>query len=109
MGGHKSFQKIAFNGSNYLVVWHIQFHPSGLGLDIYGTLVNTNGIVLQPNGIEIFKDEGDQGYPSVASDGTNYLVVWQDNLDSPTNIWGARLDSSGTLIDTVAFAISFSN
>ena len=95
--------RIAFNGSNYLVVWHNQVYSD---LNIYGTLVDTIGNVLQPECIQISIDEGHQVYPSVASDGTNYIVVWQDNLDPPTNIWGARLDSSGTLIDTVAFAIS---
>jgi hypothetical protein len=106
IAGHKYFQKIAFNGSNYLVVWHIRFHPSGLGGDIYGTLVGRSGGVLQPGGIQICNDEGDQFYPSAASDGSNYFVVWQEHQGSSTNIWGARLDSSGTLIDTVAFPIS---
>lgn len=94
---------IAYNGSNYLVVWQNYFYPYN---DIYGTLVDTTGLVLQPDGIEICIDEGDQVYPSAASDGNNYFVVWQDNLDSPTNIYGARLDSTGTLLDTMAIPIS---
>jgi hypothetical protein len=96
--------RIAFNGSDYLVVWYNG--REYLGYDVYGTLVDTNGLVLQPEGIQICIAEGHQVYPSAASDGNNYFIVWQDNLDPPTNIWGARLDSSGTLIDTVAFPIS---
>ena len=99
--------RIAYSGSDYLVVWAWNNQNYTAGLDIYGTLVDTSGNVLQPDGIKICINEGHQFYPSVASDGSNYLVVWEDNyLDPPTNIWGARLDSSGTLIDTVAIPIS---
>jgi len=101
--GHDQSSRSAYNGSNYLVVWQNYIYPDN---DIYGTLVDTTGLVLQPDGIQICANEDDQIYPSAASDGTNYLVVWQDNLDPPNNIWGARLDSSGTLIDTVAIPIS---
>jgi len=100
IGGHKYFPRTVFNGSNYLVVWFTERYPSGF--DIHGTLIDSNGIVLQPNGIEIFRGEGDQCFPSAASNGTDYLIVWQDNY----NICGARLDSSGTPTDTIAIPIS---
>jgi hypothetical protein len=96
--------QITFNGNNYLMVW--ENNTNDLAWDIYGTLVDPDGVVLQPNGIEICINEGDQSNPSTASDGTNYLVVWQDSANSQKNIWGIRVDSTGTLIDTEAFPIS---
>jgi len=45
------------------------------------------------------------GQPSVASNGSNYLVVWQDRY-AFGDIRGARLDLDGNLIDQEAFNIS---
>ena len=49
-----------------------------------------------------------QTAPSVAHDGTNYMVVWHDGRDasaSQTDIWGARVDASGKLLDPTGFVI----
>ena len=48
-----------------------------------------------------------QQNPAIAFDGTNYLVVWEDNRDSTdADIWGARLGPSGTIIDTLGIKIA---
>ena len=92
---------IAFDGTNYLVVW-------GEGSNIYGVRVNQDGIVIDPNAIAIVANDKNQWSPSVAFDGTNYLVVW---IDQPllertySDIYGARVTQSGLVLDVNGFAI----
>jgi hypothetical protein len=45
--------------------------------------------------------------PSIAFDGLNYLVVWSDARDGKDyDVWGARLDSSGAILDRTSFPIA---
>lgn len=45
--------------------------------------------------------------PAVAFDGTNHLVVWSDNRDSQDDdIWGARVNQAGTILDTAGIRIA---
>ena len=49
----------------------------------------------------------DQLYPSVAFDGENFLVVWQEmRADSQNEILGKRVDLSGNFIDQEPILIS---
>ena len=58
-------------------------------------------------GLPISTAPGDQGSPSVAFDGNNYFVVWHDYRNgTASDIYGARVDTSGGVVDTVGFPIS---
>ncbi len=70
---------VAFDGTNYLVVWHDGRGDIG---NIYGARVDPSGHLLDPAGFAISTAEERQLYPSVAFDGTNYLVVWEDERSS---------------------------
>jgi hypothetical protein len=61
-------------------------------------LIDTS-VVFNPNANE-------QGYPAVAYDGANYLVVWQDNRSDTGDIYAARVDPTGAILDPSAFAVS---
>jgi len=100
------FPALAFDGTNYLVVWND--YRSGEYYDIYGTRVTTTGNVLEPQGIAISTADFDQRYPRVAYDGTNYLVVFNDDRDGDwfTDIYGARVTATGKVLDTLGIAIS---
>ncbi len=99
------FPSVAFDGTNYLVVWH-DFR-SGVDFDIYGARIDTSGIVLDPSGISISTEVNSQGSPSVAFDGINYLVVWDDMRNgSSYDIYGARVDTSGSVLDPSGIVIS---
>ena len=47
-----------------------------------------------------------QSNPTVAYDGTNYLVVWQDTRNGTYDIYGARVGAGETILDTIPIAIS---
>jgi hypothetical protein len=67
--------RIAFNGSYYLAVWDDE--RDGQTFHIYGTRISTKGTILDPDGIRIDKGwSADARYPSVATDGSNFLIVW---------------------------------
>jgi hypothetical protein len=91
------YPSVAFNGIDYLVVW--QDYRSGNQWDIYGARINQQGIVLDSNGFAISTASGDQLFPSVAFDGINYLVVWSSGNTYGGNIFGARVNQQGTVLD----------
>jgi hypothetical protein len=66
---------VAFDGTNYMVVWDASSDSSPYR-DIYGSRVTPSGVVLDTVAIPIAIATGFQTTPSVAFDGTNYLVVW---------------------------------
>jgi hypothetical protein len=92
---------VAFGGGRYLAVWLYEN-----SYDIFGDLIDTNGTVGEAIGIAVAG--GIQTNPQVASDGTNFLVVWEDygthwpNID----IAGARVSSEGTLLDPLGLSIA---
>ena len=99
--GEQLWPSVAFGGANYLAAWEDQ--RSGTS-DIYGARVSRAGAVLDPSGIAISTASNTQYYPSVISDGTNYLVVWED-LRSGSDIYGARVSQTSTVLDPSGIAI----
>ena len=97
---------VAFDGTNYLVVWQDQ--RPGAGFDIYAARVSEAGVVLDPLGIPISKAAGNQWAPAVAFDGTSFLVVWQDDRSTATgpDLYGGRVSSAGVLLDPGGIPIS---
>lgn len=99
---------VAANGTDWLVVWQ---HDSGTSswTDVYGARVSQSGTVLDAGGIPISTAVNHQWYPSVASNGSDWLVVWQDarNWNSTRNdVFGARVSSRGTVLDRSGIAVS---
>ena len=106
--GDQALPAVAFDGTNFMVVW--EDFRNLTDWDIYGARVDTAGSVLDPSGIPISTASSDQYAPSLAFDGTNYLVTWADARSSGAeaycDIYGARVSTSGTVLDTKGFAIS---
>ncbi len=101
--GIKYAPSLAHDGTNFLVVW--QDSRSG-GHDIYGARVNGAGTVLEPSGIPLSTAVNDQTSPSVAYNGTNFLVVWQDARSGVSDIYGTRVNSAGTVLNANGILIS---
>jgi hypothetical protein len=104
---------VAFDGTNFFVVWE-QLPTSGATVgSIYGVLVSDSGSLVDAP-FAISTAPNGQSSPSVAFDGTNYLVVWLDmrNQTVPTgvpypDIYGARVSTAGALLDGTAASGGF--
>ena len=94
---------VAWNGSSYLVVW--QDYRSGTGYDVYAARVSPAGALLDLGGIAVSTAVGDQTSPSVASDGTGFLVTWTDGR-SGEDVYASRVDAAGTVLDAGGIAVS---
>jgi len=97
---------MAFDGANFLVAWDdVRLGTDG---DIYGTRISKAGVVIDPTGIVISDASGYQGRTSVAFDGTNFLVVWEDYRGSDVDVYGARVSKTGVVLEPSGIPIAAS-
>ncbi len=80
---------VAWDGTNYLVVW-----ASDSPNDILGARVTPSGNVLDTEPITVSGAAGDQMQPTVAWNGSNYLVAWRDHRSSGYDVFGARVSGA---------------
>ncbi|HVU05162.1 MAG TPA: hypothetical protein VHE30_25610 [Polyangiaceae bacterium] len=108
VGGH-SLVAVASNGHDFFGVWDDSRQSSSY-LVIYGARITASGSVQDVLGIPITTVANDfQQNPSVASDCTNYLVVWDDGRNFATtgnDIYAARVDGTGTVLDPAGIPIN---
>ena len=103
-GNEQHAPRITFGGTNFFVAWQ---DSSGAENDVYGARVSPSGTVLDPAGIPISTGVGSQAAPSVASDGSNYLVAWQDGRSGTSqDVYGARVSQAGAVLDPTGIPIS---
>jgi hypothetical protein len=107
-GAHEA-PAVAFDGTNYLVVWSDNRREEAWG-DVYGARVTPSGTVLDRSGIAIATGPSSQSVPRVAFGGGTYLVVWteQSPTATGTDIVGARVDPAGALLDPSGVPVSTS-
>ncbi len=91
-------------GGAFLVVWQDSRHTTRN--EIYGTLVDADGRMQQPNGLGIFTVANEQFGPAVAWDGRNYLVVWQDTRNGDWDIYGTGVNTGGGPLHPYGLAIA---
>ncbi len=97
---------VAWNGTEYLVVWE-ETRPSGSAYDIYGARVADDGTLLDQDPIAISTASSNQLDPSVAWDGTNFMVVWTDFRSAETsNVYAARVSSAGAVLDPLGVRVT---
>ncbi len=102
------FPAVAALNDQFLVVWqdYRKATSAQFNADIYGTLISSNGTLVNPAGIAICTNANTQWLPAVAANGTNYLVVWEEYSAGGNDIAGARVSPAGVVLDTNALAIS---
>jgi hypothetical protein len=93
----------AASNGGHLVVW---VDDGSASTTIRGTRVTPSGGILDPNGIQISRPHDAQNSPAVASDGTDWLVVWADYRNGTDyDIYGTRVLADGTVPDSEATLI----
>ena len=95
IGTSKGFPRIAFGGTNYLVIWEDDY---AINQNLYGQIVSRSGVPVGSS----FSMALNTAASAVASDGTNYLVVSRDGIK---NFYGQLVTGGGTLSGS-AFLIS---
>ncbi|WP_163866324.1 MYXO-CTERM sorting domain-containing protein [Myxococcus eversor] len=100
--GAQQEPRVAFDGTNYLVVWQHSETPdfvSGSLWSIRAARVSRTGQVLDMVGFVVSSDvasaERDEQEPSVAFNGTDYLVAWTTG----SMIRASRVSTSGVVLD----------
>lgn len=87
---------VCFDGSNHLVVWE---DSGGSSSDLVALRVDEDGDVLEPVPFTITAAAGSQLEPAVAGGWAGWLVVWADYRTGTGDIYGARVDPEGRLLD----------
>jgi hypothetical protein len=91
--------RVAYGGGEYLVVYND--FSNGTNWAIYGQIVSAGGALIGGNFLICAPANGqDELVGSVASDGTNFLVVWQYNSTAAGNhnvTYGAFVSPSGAV------------
>ena len=96
---------LAFDGDNYLVVWSEL--DNGATSGIYAARVSAAGVLVDSPSIPISTVAGDQNTPSVAFNGTNYLVAWADFRNGSTSdIYAARVTTAGVRLEASGIVVA---
>ncbi len=101
--GEQRSPAVAFDGTNYFIVYTEYRHGTA---QIYGIRVTPDGVLLDSSGIAISFASYSQHNPGIAFDNTNYFVVWQDYRDYGADIYGARISTSGDVLDPAGILIA---
>jgi hypothetical protein len=106
--GFQGGASVAFDGTNHFVVWSDvpQLGSSPPVSQIFGKRVKPDGSLLDgpsnSSGIPINVTSFGKSEPTVAFDGTNYLVAWIVGAfpnNPPAGVYGAKMSPSGQVID----------
>ena len=98
---------IAFDGTNYLVIWTSISVPESQG-DVFGTVVGPDGVVVGPTDVRLTNGPGLKDAPAIAFAGDHYLVVWADYPAPDLSVRGTLVTTSGVALDPAGFPIAAS-
>ena len=102
LGQSQRSSAVAFDGTNYLVVWQAGL-STGLHWRLYGSRVSPSGVVLDEPPLLI--SDGPATAATVAFNGTDYIVAWEDFRSGATSVYGARVTPEGGVRDTAGVPI----
>lgn len=93
-----------------VVVWEYQQYSTA-DSDIYAQRINSSGgRPWGDSGIAINSDDVDQWFPAIATDGTNFVITWEDyridGVYSDIYAKGINIDGSQIFLDTAVSSAS---
>lgn len=102
--------QVAWNGESWLVVWNTErLAGTTTTIDVAAARVSSSGVVLDSPAIVIDSDPTiPELAPVVASDGTNWVVTWQDGYDDG-RLNATRVSPSGNLLDGSGVSVVIAN
>ena len=93
----------AWDGTNFLVTW--SDWVSAATWDIRATRVTPGAGVLDTPFV-VSNAANDQTEPSVAWDGTSFVVAWADRRSGASDLYAGRVTAGGTVQDGSGFVVS---
>jgi hypothetical protein len=95
----QQFPDVAFDGTNYRVVWR-DYRTGGYG-QLWTSLFDRNGDRLPAPDRQVTSTPTPHNQTAVVWDGANVLVLWHDKpTGSPANLLGTWVAADGTLLDS---------
>ena len=92
--------------TSWLVAWR-EGDTSEFGSDIWCARVTADGKALDVAGIKVCAATDNQERPWVASDGTDFLVVWEDFRNGKEyDVYAARVSADGKVLDPDGFLVA---
>jgi len=103
--------EVAVGPDTALLVWHELIGPNA-NWNIQATRLLSDGTLLDTNGFAVATAPLEQRYASVAWDGAEFVLAYEDQrakttfFDGRTDVFGALVDVSGAVLDSTGFSIA---
>ncbi len=102
-GGNQNWPAVACSGTGYLITWTDSAGATG---DIAGKRLSLAGAVLDSSSMLFSTANNIQADVATAWDGTHALLVWSDDRNGNKDIYAARVDAVGNVVDSPAIAVT---
>lgn len=100
----KTDPALAWGGSGLYAAWANWENPVN---EMYGARLSSGLVSSDGNGVRVAGAVQAQASADVAFNGTHLLVVWEERVaEYSSNIYGARFDTHGNVVDPGGFPIS---
>ena len=101
--GDQHARGIAFDGTNFLVVWK---EGTAGKYRVFASRVSQTGTAWGPSGgMPLVGVSGQEDNPDVSYNGKEHLVVWADKRHGDFDIYGTRFSRDGKVLDTTGIQI----